>query len=482
MSASRPPRCLLSIATPKPMARPIHRRRNFHTSPNLFERRRPKPKSVKAEDMGLVQPLKPPKSRFADITKRKGRVPLSLADGPLRKIPSAKLFKPYSEKEKEALAKRYTAEQLRVIEVGEKAVRHEDLKSHGMIRSDPYGLPYFDDFSRYNPQLDLKRKPEGDGLVSGERLMSKEQQMDVVKRWLEDLKTGKIPSDEGVPDAERPTELDLENFESGNPFIKGEKPDPLDFELDGEKHVMDTFSKGKPDDSATNYAIPKFEDPKNIYKQKGDGGDEEGVYDLLKKQTKMDLKQILGIRVKVLVQHRVVNQTRLGKLESRYVLAIAGNGRGLLGIGEAKSTEGQEAQKKARLAAIRNLKPVPMYEKRTIFGDVYAKVSATEVNLFSRPPGKACQAFYNVFLICSLLTWSKIGFGLRVQHNIFEMARAAGLQDLSARVPRSRNKMNVIKAAYEALMSQRIPDEIARGRGKKLVDVRKVYYAGLSPA
>jgi len=58
------------------------------------------------------------------------------------------------------------------------------------------------------------------------------------------------------------------------------------------------------------------------------------------------------------------------------------------------------------------------------------------------------------------------------------MARAAGIHDLASRVPRSRNKMNTIKAAYQALMKQRIPDEIARGRGKKLVDVRKVYYGG----
>jgi small subunit ribosomal protein S5 len=38
--------------------------------------------------------------------------------------------------------------------------------------------------------------------------------------------------------------------------------------------------------------------------------------------------------------------------------------------------------------------------------------------------------------------------------------------------------MNTVKAAYKALMSQRDPEEIAIGRGKKLVDVRKVYYGG----
>jgi small subunit ribosomal protein S5 len=38
--------------------------------------------------------------------------------------------------------------------------------------------------------------------------------------------------------------------------------------------------------------------------------------------------------------------------------------------------------------------------------------------------------------------------------------------------------MNTIKAVYQALLSQRLPDEMARGLGKKLVDVRKVYYGG----
>jgi small subunit ribosomal protein S5 len=61
------------------------------------------------------------------------------------------------------------------------------------------------------------------------------------------------------------------------------------------------------------------------------------------------------------------------------------------------------------------------------------------------------------------------------------MARAAGIHDLAARVPRGRNKMNTIKATYEALLSQKLPDEIARGRGKKFVDVRKVYYGGDQP-
>jgi small subunit ribosomal protein S5 len=65
-----------------------------------------------------------------------------------------------------------------------------------------------------------------------------------------------------------------------------------------------------------------------------------------------------------------------------------------------------------------------------------------------------------------------------VSHRIFEMCRAAGISDLAASIPRSRNPMNTVKAAYWALCNQPDPEEMAMGRGKKMVDVRKVYYGG----
>lgn len=71
------------------------------------------------------------------------------------------------------------------------------------------------------------------------------------------------------------------------------------------------------------------------------------------------------------------------------------------------------------------------------------------------------------------------GFGVRCQSLIFEICRACGITDLAGRVTRSRNKMNTVKAAVQALKKQRLPEDIARARGKKLVDVRKVYFAGL---
>lgn len=39
--------------------------------------------------------------------------------------------------------------------------------------------------------------------------------------------------------------------------------------------------------------------------------------------------------------------------------------------------------------------------------------------------------------------------------------------------------MNSVKATFEALLSQKNPEDVAIGRGKKMVDVRKVYYGGV---
>ena len=61
---------------------------------------------------------------------------------------------------------------------------------------------------------------------------------------------------------------------------------------------------------------------------------------------------------------------------------------------------------------------------------------------------------------------------------MWEICKCAGISDLAARVGRSRNKINAIKATVAALMSQRLPEEVAMGLGRKLVDVRKVYYGG----
>lgn len=98
-------------------------------------------------------------------------------------------------------------------------------------------------------------------------------------------------------------------------------------------------------------------------------------------------RQVSNLQTKTLVSRSVVNQTRLGKVRRAYRLSIAGNGNGLLGIGEAKSDEAADAKIQSQYRAIRNMQPIPRYENRTIFGDVKGKVGATSLQLMHRPPG-----------------------------------------------------------------------------------------------
>ncbi|RDL37210.1 Ribosomal protein S5 2-like protein [Venustampulla echinocandica] len=362
---------------------------------------------------------------------------------------SRELFKPYDQETKEALAKRYTPEQIRAIEAGEQAIDPQDLNERGVIRTDWGSLPYLDDFSVIRPSID--RKPRSEAPVDPNmRLMTEKEMVDEMRKY--DMKIMKehptAPDfnfeDEASRSTVRPNRIDMfraidetpEFIGSNGPVVSESALAPgvrMDFEA-----AMDDSESSKEKDAEE------------------DERDPDGVFDRLRKQTGLTLDQIRSYQVKVLVRHRVVNQTRLGKIQSQYCLAIAGNGNGRLGLGEAKGQEPEDTQVNARIQAIKNMQPIPRYEERTIFGEVEGKVSAAEVTLMARPPG----------------------FGLRCQHLIFEMARAAGIQDLSAKVPRSRNKMNTVKATYQALMKQRIPDEVARGMGKKLVDVRKVYYGG----
>jgi small subunit ribosomal protein S5 len=126
----------------------------------------------------------------------------------------------------------------------------------------------------------------------------------------------------------------------------------------------------------------------------------EEMTDALKRllqTTGYTLDMIRSLKLKTLVSHPVVNQTRLGKVRRQYCLSIAGNGNGLLGIGEAKSEESGDAVTQSKYRAIRNMQPIMRYENRTIFGDVRGKVGAIELKLMTRPPGMAMSSWFSVF-------------------------------------------------------------------------------------
>ncbi|KAK0259291.1 28S ribosomal protein S5, mitochondrial [Friedmanniomyces endolithicus] len=329
-----------------------HARRQLHASAPRPARRRPAYPSIKQAEMEAS------KAREADIDAR------------------AAQLTPYTAREKDLLAMRYTPEQMKVIEAGEAAISPRDLAKQGRLRGDAFRPTYMDDFATLRPLVDK----------------------------------------------------------------------PIRLAVDDAQEQATKTRKSKSDKKL---AIPGV-------KYSGSGEDEDPHMLRLSQQTGLDRNEMRKLRVKNLISHRVVNQTRMGKIQSLYFLTIAGNQDGMLGIGEGKAAEDEDGKRQAMMNAIRNMRPIARYEERTIYGEVEGKVGGSIVQLSARSPG----------------------FGNRCQHLIFELARAAGITDLAARTPRSRNKMNVVKAAFQALTKQTLPEDVAKARGRKMVDVRSVYYGG----
>ncbi|KAL1967935.1 hypothetical protein VTN77DRAFT_2352 [Rasamsonia byssochlamydoides] len=411
MSVSRPARCLFCTFSRAASTGARVPRRQFHASPAQLKEK-PKQPMIKESDMKTLQ----------EIQKD-----LKPSD-----------FKPYTEEEKARLSEVYSPEQIAAIEAGEAAIDPKDLAEQFAIRRDPMKFHYLDDFSTIEPVVDKHiRAPESNSDYNA-RLKDEDDFAEDFARFFAEM-------------PENATAADWVRFTENLRLTIGKEENERN---PSSALVPDLFQPGE----SLSRDLPPEGAPKE--KEKQDKGQQsEEMTDALKRllqSTGYTLDMIRSLKLKTLVSHPVVNQTRLGKVRRQYCLSIAGNGNGLLGIGEAKSEEAGDAMTQSKYRAIRNMQPILRYENRTIYGDVEGKVGAVELKLMTRPPG----------------------FGLRCQHLIFEMARAAGIHDLAARVTRSRNPMNTVKAAYEALMSQKDPEDIARARGRKLVDVRKVYYAG----
>ncbi len=223
---------------------------------------------------------------------------------------------PYTAREKDLLAMRYTPEQMKVIEAGEAAISPRDLAKQGRLRGDAFRPTYMDDFATLRPLIDK----------------------------------------------------------------------PIRLAIDDAQEQATQTRKSKSDKKL---AIPGV-------KYSGSGEDEDPHMLRLSQQTGLDRTEIRKLRVKNLISHRVVNQTRMGKIQSLYFLTIAGNQDGMLGIGEGKAAEDEDGKRQAMMNAIRNMRPIARYEERTIYGEVEGKVGGSIVQLSARSPGQYIPAHRHI--------------------------------------------------------------------------------------
>ena len=274
-------------------------------------------------------------------------------------------FKQYTEEEKAELRKEYTPDQMTAIEAGEAAVDPKDIIQQGLFRTnDPWAIDYEEDFAKIHSVLDKAVRAPESNYDPKSRFKTEEEIKNDFANFVTELPT-------------EPTGVEYQKFIDNYRLMVGKE----EAERNPVHYMAPAIPKNIP--GLANTARKSAEDIQPALKR-------------LMKQTGFSVPQIRSFRIKNLVQHRVVNQTRMGKIQSIYYLAIAGNQRGLLGIGEGKSAEAEDARQQAHYAAIRNLQPIPRYEQRTIFGDVKGKVGAVELELMHRPPGKQILDWENI--------------------------------------------------------------------------------------
>jgi small subunit ribosomal protein S5 len=335
----------------------------------------------------------------------------------LKRIDEAtKNFPAYTPQEMEAMKHHYTPAQIEALKEAEKAIDPRDMVTQGRFRSDAWRPPYIDDFTNLDPFLD-KRENKQSPSSAPLKILSEEEFLKKVDRNATDPRsTNQIFRDiEAMSLTEEKRKFvnslkrwkDTDKEQAVRQLLHGLSPPPepqfgqtnedtptlkhLGIDPTDPLWLIDMENKYKsldPAYSALAPEVPKFDDPRIRWKSSDDDDPAAAGLKRLALQTGYSTEQIRKFRVKNLVVHRVVNQTRMGKIASEYNLTIAGNGAGLLGIGEGKSAEPEDSRRQAMLNAIRNMKPIHRYEDRTIYGEVKGKVGAVEVHLSSRPPGK----------------------------------------------------------------------------------------------
>lgn len=146
---------------------------------------------------------------------------------------------------------------------------------------------------------------------------------------------------------------------------------------------------------------------------------------------------------------RVSKVVKGGKRFKFLASVVTGDGNGSVGYGAAKANEVPDSVKKATDVASRSMIKIPLKDGRTIHQTMIGRYGAAKVLLRSAPKGTGVIA----------------GGAMRC---VFEVM---GVQDVVAKVFRSTNPHNVVKATLAALQNMETPRTVAMKRGKKVASL-----------
>lgn len=154
------------------------------------------------------------------------------------------------------------------------------------------------------------------------------------------------------------------------------------------------------------------------------------------------------LQEKVVHIRRVAKVTKGGKRFHFTALAVVGNSDGIVGSGLGKSNEVPDAIRKAIEKAKKSLIRVPI-QGNTIPHEIIGVHVSSKVMLKPASPGTGVIAGGAVRAVVEL----------------------SGIHDILSKVVGSTNPLNVVQAAINGLASLRMPEDVARVRGKDIKEL-----------
>jgi len=167
------------------------------------------------------------------------------------------------------------------------------------------------------------------------------------------------------------------------------------------------------------------------------------------KQDRIDASQLGELNEKVVAIKRVTKVVKGGRNFRFTALVVVGDGNGHVGAGLGKATEIPEAIRKGREDATKNMIRVAVNDSGSITHDMLGKYGGAQV----------------------LIKRASEGTGVIAGGPARAVVEAAGIKNIRAKSLGSQNKQNVVLATITALKNVKVPEEVAKLRGKSVEEI-----------
>ena len=145
----------------------------------------------------------------------------------------------------------------------------------------------------------------------------------------------------------------------------------------------------------------------------------------------------------------VVKVNKGGRQRRFSATVVVGDRKGRVGLGIGKANEVPDAIKKAIQDANKNLVRIPLIDGRTVAHEAIGTAGAARV----------------------IIKPAAAGTGVIAGGSVRAVLELAGVRDIVSKSLGARTKLNMARAAMNALQSIKTPEEVARLRGKSVAEI-----------